>query len=233
MTDLVDEMDEMDERLSAAGRLWQAGQPPASAVPLERLQEPRTRALSWRALLAAAAVVVLVGGGAVAVTRAVGGGSAGGPGGSGTSPTPGVHRAPQVVPWRDLRAGHPRIGHRVNGKLVTKYDHVIATGLISGHEQPGDTLEFVAILESTTDVALDPCPDFSIAFGRHSWNTWQLNCNQVPYRDGHGRPLLPALRQVRFQMKVTVPDEPGRQKVLWTLDGPQEMPGFYGLVDVS
>ena len=32
---------------------------------------------------------------------------------------------------------------------------------------------------------------------------------------------------------MTVPDEPGRQKVLWTLDGPQEMPGFYGLVDVS
>ena len=34
-------------------------------------------------------------------------------------------------------------------------------------------------------------------------------------------------------MRVTVPDEPGRQKVLWTLDGPQQMPGFYGLVHVS
>jgi hypothetical protein len=34
-------------------------------------------------------------------------------------------------------------------------------------------------------------------------------------------------------MEVKVPDELGQQKVLWTLDGPQQMPGFYGLVDVT
>jgi hypothetical protein len=33
-------------------------------------------------------------------------------------------------------------------------------------------------------------------------------------------------------MRVRGPDEPGRQKVLWTLDGPQSMPGSYGIVDV-
>ena len=32
---------------------------------------------------------------------------------------------------------------------------------------------------------------------------------------------------------MTVPDETGRQKVLWTLDGPEESPGFYGIVDVT
>ena len=47
------------------------------------------------------------------------------------------------------------------------------------------------------------------------------------------RPVLPAGTQVVFRMRVTVPDQPGRQKVLWTLDGPQEMPGFYGVVDVT
>jgi hypothetical protein len=30
-----------------------------------------------------------------------------------------------------------------------------------------------------------------------------------------------------------VPDVRGEQKVLWTLDGPQQMPGFYGLVHVT
>jgi hypothetical protein len=45
--------------------------------------------------------------------------------------------------------------------------------------------------------------------------------------------VLPAFKNVRFEMKVTVPDEIGRQKVLWTLDGPQQMPGFYGIVDVT
>jgi hypothetical protein len=187
-----------------------------------------------RSVLAAAAVVVLVGAGTVAVTRAVGSDRAA-PVGTTTSPPPWVrvHRAPQVVRWRNLPAGHPDVRHHEHGRVVTPFDHVAATGSISGRFHPGDTLEFVAVLESPRTVKLDPCPDFSIAFGKDSWHTWRLNCAQVPFKDGHGRPLLPALRDVRFEMKVQVPDEHGEQKVLWTLDGPQQMPGFYGLVHVS
>jgi hypothetical protein len=45
--------------------------------------------------------------------------------------------------------------------------------------------------------------------------------------------VLPANRKVRFEMRIRVPDDVGRQKVLWTIDGPQSEPGFYGLVDVT
>ncbi len=229
MTDL---MDRMDERLSAAARRWQAEQPPPPAVPLERFGKPVARPRHWRLVLAAAVAIVVVGGGAFVVAGL-------GDGGSNSAPPTGqrtvqVHRQPRpAVPWAHLKAGHPDVRHRVHGHVVTPYDHVAATGHISGHARPGDTLVFVAVLESPTDLPLDPCPDFNIAFGRGSWHTWQLNCNQVPYRDGQGRPLLPAFKNVRFEMRVTVPDEPGRQKVLWTLDGPQQMPGFYGIVTVT
>ena len=32
---------------------------------------------------------------------------------------------------------------------------------------------------------------------------------------------------------MKVPDEPGRQKVLFTFDGPFRLPGFYGIVRVT
>jgi hypothetical protein len=34
-------------------------------------------------------------------------------------------------------------------------------------------------------------------------------------------------------MQVTVPDQLGRQRVQWALDGPHAMPGFSGAVDVT
>ena len=123
-------------------------------------------------------------------------------------------------------------GNQKHGPVVTPFDRVSAVGAITGRARPGDVLVFDAVLESSTDLPLDPCPDYNIAFGRDSWKTWQLYCAAVPYRDGRGRPYLPAFTDVRFETRVTVPDEPGTQKVLWTQDGPQQMPGFYGLVDV-
>ena len=125
----------------------------------------------------------------------------------------------------------PRPGQQ-RGRVVTPFDHVSALGAITGRARPGDVIVFDAVLESPTNLPLDPCPDYNIAFGRHVWRTWRLNCAAVPFRDARGKPYLPALTNVRFEMRVTVPDEPGRQKVLWTLNGPQQMPGFYGLVDV-
>jgi hypothetical protein len=225
MTDL------MDERLTTAARRWQGEQSPPPVVPLDRLDESLPGHVPWRLMLAAAVAVIVVGGGAVALSRS--------PEDRAMTPSTGtpttqVQRAARPpVPWRDLAAGHPDVRHREHGQVVTPFDRVSATGTISGNLHPGDTLAFTAVLESSTDLRLDPCPDFNIAFGKHSWHTWQLNCAQVPYRDGAGRPFLPAFRDVRFEMKVTVPDDLGEQKVLWTLDGPQQMPGFYGIVKVD
>ena len=224
MTDL------MDERLNTAARRWQGEQSPPPVVPLDRLDESLPGHVPWRPLLAAAVAVIVVGGGAVALSR---------------SPGERALRRRRVRP--PLRSSGQRARRspggtwprdiptfaREHGQVVTPFDRVSASGTISGRLHPGDTLRFTAVLESSTDLPLDPCPDFNIAFGRHSWHTWQLNCAQVPYRDGAGRPFLPAFRDVRFEMKVTVPDDLGEQKVLWTLNGPQQMPGFYGLVRVT
>lgn len=225
MTDL------MDERMSAAARRWQAAQPPPPAVPLDLLGEQLPSRPRWRAIAAAsAAAVVVIGGGAVALTRSHGDAS---PQPPISSRTAHPHQTRPPVPWRNLSAGHPDVRHREHGQVVTPFDQVSATGHISGRAKPGDTLRFTATLESSTAVTLDPCPDFNIAFGRKYGHTWQLNCAQVPFHDRQGRPVLPALKKVRFAMRVTVPDEHGVQKVLWTLDGPQQMPGFYGLVRVT
>jgi hypothetical protein len=180
-------------------------------------------------MVASAAALVLVGG-AVAVGRTVGGGLAGAPS---TSTSPGVHRETPVVPWRDLPARHPDVAHLVDGRRVTPFDNVMAGGTIAGRLHPGETLEFTVVLESPSRVRLDPCPDYEIGFGARGFTSGQLNCAQVPYRDGRGRPVLPAVTPVRFDMRMTVPDVHGRQKVLWTLVGPQAMPGFYGVVRVE
>ncbi len=227
MTDL------MDERVRAAARRWQSEQAPPPAIPFERLDETLPgRRVGWRPLVAAAAAVLVVGGGASVIAHVVDGTThpTVGPGSEPT--THGSHPGRGVVPWRALPAGHPDVRHRVGGQVVTPYDRVSATGHISGKAHPGDTLVFTAVLESSTRLPLDPCPDFNIAFGT-TGHTWRLNCAQVPYRDAQGRPVLPAFKNVRFEMRVTVPDEPGRQKVLWTIDGPHAMPGFYGIVDVT
>lgn len=239
MTDL------MDERLSAAARRWQAAQPAPPGVPLERLRATRGARVGWRPGLAAAVTVVLVGGVTVALLRA-GGGASSGPTDTGTSPSQ-VQQAQHVVPWRNLKAQHPAIARREHGRTVTPFDNVMAVGDIHGHVHPGDVLRFTVSLFSTTDVSLDPCPDYMIAFGATRARSWHLNCAQVPNRRANARPkagvvrphasrwhpVLPAGRRVSFEMRVKVPDVRGRQKVLWTLVGPTAMPGFYGIVHVT
>jgi hypothetical protein len=221
--------DRIDERVTAAARRWQAAQPPPPVVPLDRLDEQPPGRTPWRAIAAvAAAAVVVVGGGALALNRPPGEATQQPP----TSPrTEHVHHLGPAVPWLNLPARHPDVRHREHGQVVTPYDRVSATGHVSGRSKPGDTLRFTVILESSTALPLDPCPDYTIAFGT-SAHTWRLNCAGVRFRDERGRPVLPAFKNVRFDMRVTVPDVRGRQKVLWTLDGPHAMPGFYGIVRV-
>jgi hypothetical protein len=232
MTDLI------DERLTRAASQWQQTEPPPPVVPLDRLTDrPPHVVRRGRVVLAAAAAVLVVAGGAFAIGRL-------GPSGTSPSPTaPITHRVgtehERTVPWADLPPGRPHVrttlppdGRPTGSRVVTPFDGISATGTITGKARPGDVIVFEAVLESSTDLSLDPCPDYNIAFGRGDWKTWQLNCAAIPYRDALGRPYLPASTNLRFEMHVTVPDEPGRQKVLWTLDGPQQMPGFYGLVHV-
>ena len=232
MTDLI------DQRLTRAAHRWQETQPPPPGVPLDRLDEPPSHHGRRRvAALAAAAAVVVVAAGAVAVARLGTPDTSTSPSGT-TTHRVGPER-PATVPWADLPAGHPQVrttlapqeGQR-HGDVVTPFDRVSATGAITGKARPGDVLVFDAVLESSTDLPLDPCPDYNVAFGRHSWTTRQLNCAAVPYRDAQGRPYLPAFENVRFEMRVTVPDEPGRAEGPVDARRPQRMPGFYGLVDV-
>ena len=249
LCDLLGEPDDdlMRQRLTAGARRWQDDQPPPPDVPVPRLALPHTRRFAYRAVGAAAAAIVLAGVGGVALARSLG--EDDGPARATTTPasgsapapdTPHLDRATRPVPWQDLRPGHPVLGRDLNGVLVTPYDDVSATGSISGSVHPGDTLVFDAALTAPGPVALSPCPDYTIAFGTHSV-TRQLNCARVPYfasfvhPDGRVtafRPVLPAGTAVVFRMQVTVPDEPGEQTVLWTLDGPQTTPGFNGTVTV-
>jgi len=235
-----DDEDLMDQRLSTAARRWQDEQPPPPEVPLQRLDESLRRHLPWRRALVGAAVVLLAGGAAVAVSG-LGRDGDSPPAHAGASPTPGVHRATKRVPFRDLEPAHPTLGRVENGVRRTPYDDVSATGDISGTVHPGDTLAFDAVLEAPGLVSLLPCPDYTITFGTLT-TTRQLNCAEVPYyaslvrstgKVTGFRPVLPAGTQVLFRMRVTVPDEPGRQQVLWALDGPRAMPGFSGVVDVT
>jgi hypothetical protein len=229
MTDLI------DERLSRAAQLWQDTLPPAPTVAVDRLVEPAPRRSgAVRVGLAAAAAVAVVAAGAVVA------GQLGSRSGSATPTGTPTHRVggdhPATVPWAALPATHPHLRTYPHGDHTrtwsTPYDRVSAVGAITGKAAPGDVIVFDAVLESSTDLPLAPCPDYNIAFGTHSFRTWQLNCSAVPFHDAQGRPYLPAFTNVRFEMQVTVPDDPGRQKVLWTLDGPRQLPGFYGIVDV-
>jgi hypothetical protein len=138
-----------------------------------------------------------------------------------------------LVPWRDLPARHLTVGHREHGRWVTAYDGILVAGSIGGRVHPGDTLVLTALVTSEHRIVLRPCPDFTVAFGRAFDFSRQLNCAGVPYRDGRGRPVLPVDTPVRFEFHVPVPDEHGRQKVLWTIDGPSPSPGFYGMVRVT
>jgi hypothetical protein len=233
--------DPVHERLADAGRRWQAAQAPAPGVPVHRLveEDPR-RTPPRRALLATAAAVAavaVIGTSAFIGTRSGDGGSAPAPSGPGPeSRTVGQERD-RAVPWAALPAAHPQLRTRPKGNRAkpwtTPYDGISVTGRINGRVHPGDTLVFTASLESSTNVPLDPCPDINIAIGSHNFQTWQLNCAAVPYVDSRGRHYLPAFKAVPFTIQVVVPDEPGRQKVLFTIDGPHRMPGFYGLIGVA
>jgi hypothetical protein len=97
------------------------------------------------------------------------------------------------------------------------------------------------VLQAPVLLSLRPCPDYTISFGSLS-TTRALDCAEVPYfaslvrssdHVSEFRPVLPAGTAVVFKMEVVVPDDLGRHRVRWSLDGPAEVPGFEGVVEVT
>lgn len=223
MTDLI------EQRLTEAGHRWQATQPPPPTVPVDRLTSPASRRTrtTW---VAAAAAVVVTGGIVAAVTRPSSPAAPLGP----PPPAPSTHQVgpvvPGAVPFAPLPATHPDVGPPLRGG--SPFGSVGVYGAITGRVRPGDTLSFTIRLVSTHDLPLEPCPNYTTSVGQVS-HTWQLNCSRVPFVDDRGRPYLPADRLVAFRMRVQVPDLPGRQKVLWVIDGPRAMPGTYGMIHIG
>jgi hypothetical protein len=95
----------------------------------------------------------------------------------------------------------------------------------------GSRFSFEVVLTARRgDVALDPCPDYTISQSVYPDDSTEamfaLNCAAVPYRDADGRPQLPDGVPVHFAMETTalavVSD--GGVKFNWAIDAPDAMP---------
>jgi hypothetical protein len=114
----------------------------------------------------------------------------------------------------------------------TAYNFVVPTmsgpGLLFPVDERGKVHVEVTLV-ADRDTVLDPCPDYTIEAGLdeddtgtsgRTAKTYALNCAQVPYRDERGRPYLPAMEPVAFEMVGTVqPHLRGKRVgVNWRLD---------------
>lgn len=125
--------------------------------------------------------------------------------GSGTR-APIVVEPYQPVTWHDA-------------KVRSAYAAVDVGGTLDLTATAGAPVDFTVTLTSPEDLVLDPCPDFRIVqtdTAPHE-ETYALNCAAVPYRDGHGRPYLPAGTPVTFAMRTTA-GPPAAYKLSWELD---------------
>jgi hypothetical protein len=112
--------------------------------------------------------------------------------------------------------------HFTAGRAGTPFDEVSADLALPGTAKAGETVRFRVTLTAPRDVVLDPCPDYSITIGHVGNQTdvaYALNCAAVVFRDGAGRPYLPAGTPVTFAMQATAPPAGGRtEKVTWRLE---------------
>ena len=115
-----------------------------------------------------------------------------------------------------IRVTEFRPEHFETGRAGTPFDDVSVEADLPATAKTGETITFRVTLTAPRDLALDPCPDVSISFGDRA--DYGLNCDGVPYRDGSGRPYLPAGTPVSFVARATAPTTPGRNvKVTWQL----------------
>jgi hypothetical protein len=119
--------------------------------------------------------------------------------------------------------------HFTTGQIGTPYDEVAVDADLPATAKLGETITFRVTLTAPRHVALDPCPDLSITFGDRA--AYGLNCDGVPYRDGAGRPYLPAGIPVTFVARAMAPTTAGRNvKVTWQLEDTSAVGG--GTVEV-
>ncbi len=118
-------------------------------------------------------------------------------------------------------------------RVVSRYDGVDVEARRTSKPRTGQPFDFTVTLTARRDVALDPCPDYTIAqyLGgqRSREDRYALDCADVPTKDAEGRPYLPAGRPVTFAMRARLLNETARMKFVWQLETPGDGAGA-GLV---
>jgi hypothetical protein len=128
-----------------------------------------------------------------------------------------------------IRVSEFRPERFTTGEMGTPYDEVAVDADLPATAKTGETITFRVTLTAPRDLPLDPCPDLSITFGDRA--AYGLHCDGVPYRDGSGRPYLPAGTPVTFVARAAAPATPGRNvKVTWQLEDTAAVGG--GTVEV-
>jgi hypothetical protein len=131
-------------------------------------------------------------------------------------------------PLRSIGVTHFVPPERVPGRRVTAYSRVRARGPGEITARIDRAVTFAVTLTSPQDVVLDPCPDYRLSSSSGSGSRFGLNCPAVPYRDGEGRPYLPAGQPVSFEMRIDPVES--LQKYFWTIVGPGRTPYVAGVV---
>ena len=118
--------------------------------------------------------------------------------------------------------------HAVRARRVTAYTRVRTRGRGDVSARLDRPVTFAVTLTAPTDLPLDPCPDYRLGASPGGGGRFGLNCVAVPYRDGLGRPYLPAGRPVRFELHLD-PVE-ALQKYWWELIAPGRAPYAAGVI---
>lgn len=116
-------------------------------------------------------------------------------------------------------------------RRASAYDAVHARGRAQLVAHPDRPIDFVVTLVARHDVVLDPCPDYRLGVSPGRGRELALGCAAVPWRDGRGRPYLPAGRPVRFAMHLGGMDG-AVQKFWWGIVAPGSPPVLGGAVRI-
>lgn len=133
-------------------------------------------------------------------------------------------------PLRDVGVTRFLPPDRRRSHRVTAYNDVRVHGPVHVAAHLDGVVTFPITLVAQHDVTLDPCPDYWFGSGDSKDAAHALNCAAVPFRDGQGRPYLPAHRRVQFEMRMCVVEP--LQKYVWSIVAPGPGPSAGGVVVV-
>jgi hypothetical protein len=141
------------------------------------------------------------------------------------------HVGPPDRPLRAIGVSRFVPLHLRPARRISAYDAVHARGPAQVAARPDRPIDFVVTLLARHDVVLDPCPDYRLGVSPGRGQEFALNCAAVPWRDGLGRPYLPAGRPVRFAMQLGGTDGTV-QKFWWGIAAPGSPPVLGGVVRI-